>query len=450
MAVYPNDISSGYVQVIESVRTDFESVTARTALAGIRQLEAGGGQRVNVPKDFADGRHPSGEAEGLEQCVIVPTSWRSLSLQANAGQLWLGASRLGPDLAVLGLTEGGRNELVPSGGERLASAFPLKTRGIWCRGVYSGDDADESAVSSIEAQLAVAHRLTIQDVRRRLQSEVGAVAADVNRELQWAFVSRGKRGEPLVLPSWPVLEHAAWGLRSLRGPLGIKRVAMVGCGSMGWAIATGLARSGVTRFTLFDPDKVHKDNLARLDTFMPWAGQPKVAALAEHLRNIGPAVDVREQPWDLGQDLGPEALIEEEPDLIIDAAGETRSTDPTNIAAVALGKPAIYVWVSNGILAARIIRVRPRQSACYECVRESAPKDLPGLPHDDPRSWEGHFFDIQPVAAAVVRLAFRTLLKEPGPEADPDHVVLRFGGVVPTARAISIALDPQCRVCGDD
>lgn len=64
------------------------------------------------------------------------------------------------------------------------------------------------------------------------------------------------------------------------------RVHIVGCGSVGSTVAENLARSGVTKFALWDFDKVEPHNLANQMFRQKDIGKPKVDALLDLLCEI--------------------------------------------------------------------------------------------------------------------------------------------------------------------
>jgi len=73
------------------------------------------------------------------------------------------------------------------------------------------------------------------------------------------------------------------------------RIAIVGCGGTGSAVASLLARSGVSRFLLIDPDRVDITNLNRLHFSTrsdAIAGRHKVDVVAEAIAQIGLARSV--------------------------------------------------------------------------------------------------------------------------------------------------------------
>jgi len=176
-----------------------------------------------------------------------------------------------------------------------------------------------------------------------------------------------------------------------------------------------LARSGVKQFTLYDFDQMHLGNLARVGAFVNSVGRTKVGALAEQLEATVPGVRAVPIAYEVGIHVGPRALVADAPDLLINLSGERVSTDETNLAALALEKPALFAWVSTGVAAGRIFRVRPYQSPCYHCVREAGLVPIPSrgpVPMDPEIAWFGASFNVDAFAAAVARIAVLTLAGE--------------------------------------
>jgi tRNA A37 threonylcarbamoyladenosine dehydratase len=71
------------------------------------------------------------------------------------------------------------------------------------------------------------------------------------------------------------------------------KVAIFGLGGVGSFAAEALARSGIGRFLLVDPDVVDISNINRqLHALSDTIGQPKVSLMAERFKQINPAVKV--------------------------------------------------------------------------------------------------------------------------------------------------------------
>ena len=71
-----------------------------------------------------------------------------------------------------------------------------------------------------------------------------------------------------------------------------KKIAIVGCGSMGSKVAAIMARSGVADFYLVDGDVLKQGNLVRNDLDWSSVGAHKVDGVMEHLRAIRPNAKV--------------------------------------------------------------------------------------------------------------------------------------------------------------
>ena len=109
-----------------------------------------------------------------------------------------------------------------------------------------------------------------------------------------------------------------------------RKVAIVGCGSMGSKVATMLARSGVGEFVLVDDDLLLPENLVRNDLDWREVALHKVDALAGKLELVHPTVSCKRYRRSLG---GQEATgsienligVLAKCDLIIDATADTDS-----------------------------------------------------------------------------------------------------------------------------
>ena len=71
-------------------------------------------------------------------------------------------------------------------------------------------------------------------------------------------------------------------------------VLVVGCGGIGGTVATLLARSGVGRFTLIDPDTYEPTNMNRqIGCFTDTLGRNKAEVIGELLTRIDPGIEVQ-------------------------------------------------------------------------------------------------------------------------------------------------------------
>lgn len=146
-----------------------------------------------------------------------------------------------------------------------------------------------------------------------------------------------------------------------------RRVLVAGCGSVGSFMAGELARVGVRRFTLVDPDVVEWANLTRTAYLHRDLGRGKVEALADHLRSVFPDVEVEARQAAV-QDLGDgfRGLLEAA-DLVISAVDQPAAHGRINRLAYAAGKAALFVGLYRGAKGGEIIATLPGRTPCFHC-----------------------------------------------------------------------------------
>ncbi len=70
-------------------------------------------------------------------------------------------------------------------------------------------------------------------------------------------------------------------------------VGLAGCGGLGSNVAVALIRAGIGKLVLADYDRVEPSNLNRQHYFQSDIGKLKTIALAEHLQNINPEIELK-------------------------------------------------------------------------------------------------------------------------------------------------------------
>jgi ThiF family len=119
--------------------------------------------------------------------------------------------------------------------------------------------------------------------------------------------------------------------------LGDLRVAIIGCGGTGSAVAEQLVRLGVRDIQLVDPDELSDSNVTRVyGSRLKDVGRPKVHVLSEHLSNIMPSLYIRA--------VQSTTTIEETARLLIDADAVFSCTDD-NAGRMVLSRLASYLMV---------------------------------------------------------------------------------------------------------
>jgi ThiF family len=208
--------------------------------------------------------------------------------------------------------------------------------------------------------------------------------------------------------------------------LGTKRVAIVGCGALGSMIAASLARLGVMKFVLVDPDVLQIDNLVRHDANLWGVGLGKAHALAMHLTTIS----VRAEPSFWQERFGgiTDSRVPSRFEEVVNALAEADAIvvvtgDQATAATISDRFPdrlIIHAWVGGGAFGGRIL-VERADAACFECFRYSrnALRTLPDNKEDAiyPMgcgfpTFTGRPHDMQIVAQWTVKVVVANILAE--------------------------------------
>lgn len=147
-----------------------------------------------------------------------------------------------------------------------------------------------------------------------------------------------------------------------------KRIALVGCGTIGGYLSDMLVKAGAGtcggKLTLVDFDCLLPQNIGRHRLGFPDLLSNKAEAMAKELKRLSPGAEVHALPVDVRQaQLG-------QPDLLIDATGEEslghwlcgRYRAPT---------PMLSVWIEGPGTAVRALLRTNASGACYRCLWHS-------------------------------------------------------------------------------
>jgi len=224
--------------------------------------------------------------------------------------------------------------------------------------------------------------------------------------------------------------------------LAAARVALVGCGATGSALASLLARAGVGSIRIVDRDYVEPSNLQRQSLFDESdAAQslPKAVAAARKIAAFNSQIIVEPQVADLVP-ANVESLLEGM-QLILDGTDNFETRYLLNDFAVKASLPWIYTAAvgSYGVT----LNVLPGKTACLACL-------FPDLPHGTLETCEtaGILNSAVNLAASIAATeAFKVLV---GADAWVRRTLLSFD-VWSNQHAEVRAEDPRpgCRACGD-
>ena len=137
-------------------------------------------------------------------------------------------------------------------------------------------------------------------------------------------------------------------------------MAVVGLGTIGGALVDILARTGVGRLTLIDPEDLGAENVGRHILGCRSVARSKAQELGLHVAGINPdcRVEARQERFQ---------GFPERPDFILCAADSFQCASLVNGYTLAEKVPAVYSAVWGEASVAEILYVIPGQTPCYEC-----------------------------------------------------------------------------------
>ncbi|GAB4195511.1 MAG: hypothetical protein OHK0013_01740 [Sandaracinaceae bacterium] len=320
-------------------------------------------------------------------------------------------------------------------GRHAAAAFAMD--GARVLHVFVGASIGRPTGAPVRASVLVAPEehaeLAAEDLDRELSSERGepplvAVLVGVSPGCRtvraWLRASRVMLPcEILRVPTKSDLFSRSRGLLETDA-LARRTVGIVGVGSGGSAIAVDLARAGVGRFVLVDPDRLELANLSRHVCGLSDLGRKKVDAVRDLLLDRNPHVAVTAHALDVLADPARARDALADVDLLIGATDDPRSRGWINRLALATGRTAIFGRALTRAYGGDVLRMRPHQGPCVACVygagldreeeitTEAQAANAPAYVSADDRAalvQPGLAADIAPIANMMVRLALLEL-----------------------------------------
>src|ERR1700730_14008889 len=147
-------------------------------------------------------------------------------------------------------------------------------------------------------------------------------------------------------------------------------ILIVGIGGLGVPAAGGVARGGVDRLGLVDPDPVEISNLARQVIYGAASiGRLKVEAAAQWLRQEHTGLNVETYPVALESSNAIDLIALY--DFVIDATDDPAAKFLINDICIELGRPYVYAGVLG--LSGQAMTVMSGRTACLRCLFEEAP-----------------------------------------------------------------------------
>lgn len=345
-----------------------------------------------------------------------------------------GYHRADNSLGLVTWAEGGRRVLQraeedPGQGWRTAAALDQQWDGAWVR-------ANTPDVLASREQLLS----SLPAAAREFLSEKPALLVVGDRELRLVWM-REQDNRVVSLYYVPVVERSLPADLDARNPgptPGDAAVALVGLGSLGSQVALALARAGVRRFYLVDPDVLEVANVGRHACDLHEVGRTKVAAVARAILRVRPdaavlpivgALSAEPARMNGAVDQLAPFWSERGPKLMVATTATAGVESLVNHLALSRQVPAVFGAVLGPAEHGRVYRVLPGESACHACVVAAlqAGEDVAYTQEEVARyggGLPGVGVDVTAVATLAARHALQTLARGSGqPDAHGDHIV---------------------------
>lgn len=148
-------------------------------------------------------------------------------------------------------------------------------------------------------------------------------------------------------------------------------IGMIGCGSIGSQMVMSLAKCGVDKFCLIDPDLLNPENVARHLCGMVEAANkpPKVSAVKKKIINHFPDIDCVEYQGDVLDLLQREEIDLNIYDLLIVATANMAAERRINelVRKKIIRSKVVFVWLEPHGVGGHILYVDPSEGGCYKC-----------------------------------------------------------------------------------
>lgn len=213
------------------------------------------------------------------------------------------------------------------------------------------------------------------------------------------------------------------------------RVLIVGVGGVGAPAALYLAAAGVGTLGLIDEDVVGLSNLQRQILFSTSErGRPKVEAAARRLGRLNPHVAIQTFAERITAANAAERI--DAFDIVLDGTDDFATRLVVNAACVAGAKPLVSGALGRWSGQVGVFAGRP----CYQCLVPEVPPDA------ETCARVGVVGALAGVIGSMAALETVKLITGAG-ESLTGRLMI-YDGLAGAARAVRLAADPHCPVCG--
>lgn len=205
-----------------------------------------------------------------------------------------------------------------------------------------------------------------------------------------------------------------------------KTAICIGLGTGGAYAAIELAKCGVGRFILVDPDRLSVGNVVRHPGGVSQVGRFKVNVVRDLIHEKNPDAHVSTHSVEVTHESREKIkVLIAQANVVICGTDNRPSKLLVNRLSIETNVPAIYGGAFRRAYGGQVLRVRPKQSPCQECfvaampdeasdVEISSPADAAEVAYSDlPVAVEpGLSLDVSPIANMLTKLALLELLAD--------------------------------------
>lgn len=253
-------------------------------------------------------------------------------------------------------------------------------------------------------------------------------------------------------------------------------VVMVGLGSLGSHVALHLAKAGVSKFDLFDPDVLELENVTRHIGNLQQIGHSKTRIVGAAILGVNPSAQVTATRGSVPFDSVNAGAITEfrtvyaQPGTLMVVTTAIDSVERSiNRLAVEAKAPVVFGSVIGAGEVGRIFRVIPGKTPCYECIlaaQEHHPEKFPRFGDHDAAGVPAPYrqggipalgMDVEIIANFTARMALQTLGRMTDDlgiaDAGADHLLWSNNNTEHfdhplQLRTESYPMNPDCPICG--
>lgn len=243
-----------------------------------------------------------------------------------------------------------------------------------------------------------------------------------------------------------------------------KKVAVIGCGSLGSEIADILAKAGVGKLKLIDNEIIKAHNVVRHLVGLRLLNSPKVESVKNIIENHNPFIEVKSMPINILDSDANEYLSSHEIGISTIANDDVEGF--LNEKSVVNKNTVFYARALRGGKCARIFRVIPGKDACKHCLYLYSKEDnriFKNIPTDDDLPLlsnecnnpvrPGSAADLKLISSITAKLVIEFLEKKDGDKNhwiwDTENILNLEGNVQPYfLYSDFIPIHPECYLCG--